>query len=326
MDVSFDPACGEDSRRIRAFHGELMLLPPTPASLALVELARDQIEAAFMPHHPQQAHKALAVTETVEVLRRLKPSFIHDPHTRTRLQCLLLDMGCDPGKTFQDVPRLRVAYPANYLTTGIAYAHHPHRDTWYSAPPCQLNWWMPIYDFDANQGMAFHPRYWQEAVQNTSADFNYYRWNADGRKNAAQHVKSDTRRQPGATQPLDLEPAVRFVVPAGGLILFSAAQLHSTVRNETSVARWSIDFRTVNIDDLVNRRGPPMSDSASTGTSLRDFRRVADFAAMPDEIVAMYDDDSQTREGIAVFAPSTGAAVATGGSERTAAPQPVPTD
>jgi hypothetical protein len=282
----------------------LTILPPSAASLALVKHARDQIEAAFAPRHPQQAHEELDVTETVEILARLKPQFIHHPQTRSQLQRLLIDAGCDRHQTYQDVPRLRVAYPADYLTAGLAYAHHPHRDTWYSAPLCQLNWWMPIYDFDANQGMAFHPRYWGASIKNNSADFNYYRWNADGRKNAAQHVKSDARAQPHAVEPLDLEPDVRLVVPAGGIILFSGTHLHSTVRNETARARWSIDFRTVNIDDLANGRGPLASDSASTGTSLRDFRRVADFAPMPDEIVALYDD-TPVSEGVAVFAPGT---------------------
>jgi hypothetical protein len=302
VDISFNRAGSDEDRRRRVYRGELTILPPSPSSLALVEDARDQIEAAFAPRHPQHAHKELAVTEAVEILARLKPQFIHDSRTRDRLQRLLVDVGCDPHQTFQDVPRLRVAYPADYLTTGLAYAHHPHRDTWYSAPLCQLNWWMPIYDFDASQGMAFHPRHWGASIKNSSAHFNYYRWNADGRKNAAQHVKSDTRVQPRAEETLELEPAVRLVVPAGGIILFSAAHLHSTVRNETSLARWSIDFRTVNIDDLANRRGPSASDSASTGTSLRDFRRMADFAPMPDEIVAMYDD-APVSEGVAVFSP-----------------------
>src|SRR6267143_3543668 len=151
---------------------------------------------------------------------------------------------------------------------------------------------MPIYDFEANQGMAFHPRYWGVPTKNSSGDFNYYRWNADGRKNAARHVKSDTRVQPHATETLDLEPCVRLVVPPGGIILFSGAQMHSTVRNETALARWSIDFRTVNLDDLADRRGLLTADSASTGTSLRDFRRVMDLKAMPEEIVAMYDNAS----------------------------------
>jgi hypothetical protein len=253
MDISFNPAGGDEGHRLRTYQGELTILPPSPASCALVEFARDQIEAAFAPCHPQHAHGELAATETVEILARLKPQFIHDPLTRNRPQGLLVDVGCDPHRTFQDVPRLRVAYPANYLTTGLAYAHHPHRDTWYSAPLCQLNWWMPIYDFDANQGMAFHPRYLGTSIKNSSADFNYYRWNAVGRKNAAQHVKSDTRVQPrrGAARTR----ACRALGRAGGRhhpVLWRASA--STVRNETSLARWSIDFRTVNVDDLANRR------------------------------------------------------------------------
>ena len=39
----------------------------------MVDLARDQIEAAFAPRHPKHAHKELAVTESVEILARLKP-------------------------------------------------------------------------------------------------------------------------------------------------------------------------------------------------------------------------------------------------------------
>jgi Phytanoyl-CoA dioxygenase (PhyH) len=307
MDISFGAAESDESRRARAYRGALIVVPPSPASRALVEHAREHIEASFEPRDPRLAHEELAVTDAVNVLSRLKPQFIHDPKTTKLLQALLVEMECDPYRTFQDVPRLRVAYPASYLSTGIAYAHHPHRDTWYSAPACQLNWWMPIYDFEADQGMAFHPNYWGVETRNSSSGFNYYRWNADGRKNAAQHVKSDTRVQPHAEETLELEPSVRLVVPAGGLIVFSAAQLHSTVRNQTSVARWSIDFRTVNLDDLGAGRGPVTADSASTGTSLRDFRRVMDLAPMPEEIVALHDTASVS-DGVAVYKPAVNGA------------------
>jgi hypothetical protein len=299
MDIHLDSG-DDEMRRLHCYAGDLTIRPPSSASLALVEFARTMIEAGFAPLHPQKAHGKLPVAEAVHILARLKPSFIHHKETRALLSQLLLELGCDAHRTYQDVPRLRVAYPADYLTTGIAYAHHPHRDTWYAAPVSQLNWWMPIYDFEATQGMAFHPRYWSQSIKNSSADFNYYRWNADGRKNAAEHVKSDTRVQPQAQEPLTLEPSVRLVVPAGGLIVFSAAQLHSTVRNETMLARWSIDFRTVNLDDLTAHRGPQSSDSASTGTSLRDFRRLADGESMLDAVIAMFDDGS-ARDGIAVY-------------------------
>ena len=115
---------------------------------------------------------------------------------------------------------MRSAYPSDFLTSGIAYAFHPHRDMWYSAPFCQLNWWIPIYPLQPNNCMGFYPRYFDEGVANNSEIYNYYEWNEKSRATAAQHVKSDTRQQPKAQQ--ELEPVtVRFLPPPGGIILFS---------------------------------------------------------------------------------------------------------
>ena len=76
-------------------------------------------------------------------------------------------------------------------------------------------------------------------------------------------------------------------------MLFSAAQLHSTVPNTCDVTRYSIDFRTVNLDDLINRCGAPNVDSACTGTTLRDYIRASDFTRLPDEVVALYLDGTE---------------------------------
>jgi hypothetical protein len=302
--VFFDPQRDDEAWRKMIYAGDIIILSPTSEMLELVEHTRRMIEDAFAPLDPQYAHRNLAVERCVEILSVLKPSYIHHPRTKELIQRVLSAFGCSPQKTYQDVPRLRCAFPKDYLTTGIAYAHHPHRDTWYSAPMCQFNWWAPIYEFAAENGMAFHPRYWDRGVKNGSGDFNYYRWNAESRKNAAQHIGRDTRVQPHAEEPLELEPEARFVVPPGGAIIFSGAQLHSTVPNTTDVVRWSIDFRTINIDDAANKRGAPNTDSASTGTSLRDFLRVADLAEVPAEIVAAYDDGIPI-DGLAVFRPET---------------------
>jgi hypothetical protein len=111
--------------------------------------------------------------------------------------------------------------------------------------------------------------------------------------------------QPHAEEALELEPEVRYVAPPGGVIVFSGAQLHSTVPNTTNMVRWSIDFRTVNIDDVIQRRGAPNPDTASTGTSLRDFLRAADLAPIPEDIVARYDDGIP-QGGVAVYRPERG--------------------
>lgn len=107
------------------------------------------------------------------------------------------------------------------------------------------------------------------------------------------------------------------MVPVGGIILFSADHLHSTVRNDTALARWSIDFRTVDLDDVLARRGAPACDSACSGTSLRDFKRMEDFEPMPADAVAMYDDGS-TSDGVAVFAPGAATPETTAVPETTA--------
>ena len=300
--VLFDPPADDVAWRDKIYGGDIIILSPTREMRALVEHTRAMVEEAFAPVDPERAHEALPVERTVEILTKLKPGYIHHPHTKELIQRALAAFGCLPEKTYQDVPRLRCAFPSHYLTTGIAYAHHPHRDTWYSAPACQFNWWMPIYPFLSQNGMAFHPRYWGRAIKNGSGDFNYYRWNAESRKNAAKHIGRDTRVQPHAEEPIELEPEVRFVVPPGGVIVFSGAQLHSTVENRTNLVRWSIDFRTVNIDDVTAKRGAPNADSFSTGTSLRDFLRVADLASIPDDVIAGYDDGLPPG-GVAVYKP-----------------------
>ena len=80
-------------------------------------------------------------------------------------------------------------------------------------------------------------------------------WNKDNRKNAAKHIKTDTRDQPRPEEPVELDPQTRLVCKVGGIILFSGSQLHSTVPNSAGRARFSIDFRTVHLDDVAARNG-----------------------------------------------------------------------
>jgi hypothetical protein len=113
----------------------------------------------------------------------------------------------------------------------------------------------------------------------------------ESRHSAAQHVKNDTRIQPRSEEPIELEPAIRLIAKVAGIYLFSAAQLHSTVANTSNVTRYSIDFRTVNIDDVCSRGGAPNIDSACTGTTMRDYLRASDLQHIREDIVALYDTD-----------------------------------
>jgi hypothetical protein len=84
---------------------------------------------------------------------------------------------------------------------------------------------------------------------------------------------------------------MRVVCPVGGSILFSGAHMHSTVPNDSGYTRFSIDFRTVNRDDVAEGKGAPNIDSACTGTSLRDFPSGTDLTRLPESLVARYDTE-----------------------------------
>lgn len=293
--IYHDAALSDDERREKLFEGQLFVFSPTPSAVALCAHARELIQEAFGDLDPPTAQDSLPVEEYAAILAELKPKFIHHPKSKEHIQGLLRELGCDLDKVYFDVPRMRTATAGGYLTSGIAYAFHPHRDTWYSAPQCQLNWWLPIYEVESDNVMAFHPRYWEQPVRNSSRDYNYYEWNASSRGEAAKHIKKDTRKQPKAEEPLEADPQIRVVTPVGGVLVFSAAQLHSTVDNTSARTRFSIDFRTVQIDDLEERRGAPNRDSECTGTTLRDYLRASDLSHVPDELVDAYDDETHER-------------------------------
>lgn len=293
-------------RRERLYSGQLFLYTPTRETTALRDFAAGMIEAAFHPHDPVTAQFDMPVERFVEIFGPLKPTFIHHPETKRLMRDALASFGCDLAETYLDVPRLRGVTSDAYLTAGVGYAHPLHRDTWWSAPLAQINWWLPIYEFESDSSMAFHPPYWASGVENHSEDFNYYEWNAVGRAQAAKHVHEDTRVQPHPPEDLDRDPQIRFVVPPGGLVVFSGAQMHSTVPNTSGRSRFSIDFRTVNCVDLEAGLSAPNVDSFPQGTSLRDFRRMTDGEQLPAELVARYDSGEVPDGAVLVFNPEEG--------------------
>ena len=307
--ILYDVDISDDVRRRQLYDGQLFVYSKRASIVAFTDFAKSMIEDSFGGIDPRVAQDSMEVQQYADLLAKLKPAFIHHPESKQHLRNILEDLGCDLEKTYFDVPRMRSSTSDGYLTTGIAYAWHPHRDTWYSAPGCQINWWLPIYDIESDNAMAFHPRYWSVPVQNSSSGYNYYTWNKLHRgESVAKLINSDPRPLPRATEQMELDPQVRLICPVGGIILFSAAQMHSSVPNTSGVTRFSIDFRTVHLDDAAEKQGAPNLDSACSGTVMRDFLRGADLSRVPDEIIALYDDGTSDN-GELIFAPKTLGAV-----------------
>jgi hypothetical protein len=287
--VHYDAALTDDARRALIYSGDLFVYSPTDPSRELVDFAKTLLDELFEGKDPEAAQHDMPVDEYARLLGEFKPRFIHHPECKRLLPKMLEAVGCDLTKTYFDVPRMRTATSDNYLTTGIAFAFHPHRDTWYSAPFCQVNWWMPIYPISHDNCMAFHPRYWKQPVRNSSSIYNYQEWNRASRFNAAQQIGTDTRPQPKALETVELDPDVRLLPSPGGMLIFSGAQLHSTVPNTSGRTRFSIDFRSVNVDDARAVRGAPNVDSYCTGTTMGDYLRCTDLSNLPTDATAAYE-------------------------------------
>lgn len=229
-------------------------------------------------------HEHIEPAEMAKILGVWKPRFIHSERSKKLVRAVIEEAGFPPEETHYDLPKPRTSFPVGHLNTGVAFAFPWRRDAWYSAPAQQINWWLPIFGVREDNAMSFDPNGFGRAVPNSSDTFDYYENNAS-RLTTASQVTRERQARPGA---IDHKPDQELVVlPAPGqVLLFSGAQLHASTPNTSGRARYSVDFRTVSVPDLVAGRGAPLVDVNCTGTAIRDFVNVADESRFDEELVA----------------------------------------
>jgi hypothetical protein len=282
MTIFVDPAVTADELRQRLYGGNLVILTRLRAVSDFVEYAREQLTELFRPYDPEHAHEYFEPAEMAKMLGAWKPRFIHAERSETLVRDIIREV-FPAESTHYDVPKPRTSFPVGHLTTGVAFAFPWHRDAWYSAPAQQVNWWLPIFPARDDNAMSFDLPFFNRAVPNSSDAFDYYRNNTQ-RHTTATSVTREQQARPGA---IDHQPVDDLVVlpSPGSVLLFSGAQLHASTPNTSGLARYSVDFRTVDVNDLKAGRGAPLVDVHCTGTAIRDFHNVADGSAFDEELV-----------------------------------------
>ena len=253
----------------------------------MLDYTRDQLVALFKPYDPERVHEYIDKVKMAKLLGSWKPEFIHASRSKELVCDVIKEAGFSAEGTHYDLPKPRTSFPADHLTTGIAYSFPWHRDTWYSAPAQQINWWLPVFDVREDNAMRFDPLNFDRPVPNTSAEFDYYQ-QQPARLTTASQVSSERQVRPAARHHSPGDALVVLPTP-GSVMLFSGAQLHASIPNTSGRARFSLDFRTVDVADVFAGRGAPTVDVACTGTAIRDFRRVRDGAPFDEEsVVRLY--------------------------------------
>jgi len=282
-DFLIDPDLTPAELRGALYDGNLVLLTRLRSLAELVEHVREELTGLFAPHDPRHVHEHVSPAEMAKVLGAWKPRFIHAERSRKLVREIVQEAGFPAAHTHFDLPKPRTSFPVGHLTTGVAFAFPWHRDVWYSAPAQQVNWWLPVFPVRPDNAMAFDLTKFGRAVPNTSGDFDYYRNNVS-RLSTATQVKKERQARPAATGH-DPEHSLTPVPSPGQVLLFSGAQLHKSVPNTSGLARFSVDFRTVDTTDLMAGRGAPLPDVACTGTAIRDFISVADEGSFDEQLV-----------------------------------------
>jgi len=287
-----DAPLTDAERGARLFRGELIVFRRLPAVTELVAWTDALVREGLGGDDPATRHRGLERESWRTRVASLQTRFRRDPTPARLFAQALVQIGADPGQTFRDRLGLRVVPPGDRLAGGRMSRTHPHRDTWGSNLPQQVNWWLPVYPLAPGRTLAVYPAYWNRPIANSCAEWSF------------EALIAHRRRHPGAltdgyptvphpTEPVDTASELRVRLDPGDLLCFSSAHLHGSVPNDTGRTRFSVETRTVSLPDLRAGGGAPDVDGGGGPPRLEWFRRVTDGAPLA-EIVADRADRGRT--------------------------------
>ena len=80
--------------------------------------------------------------------------------------------------------------------------------------------------------------------------------------------------EPKAKETIDESWIIKLVIESGDVLNFARAQLHASVPNTTDAARYSVEMRTLSLEDINQGRAAPNIDNAGTPI-YHWFKRIA---------------------------------------------------
>lgn len=257
------------------YAGEVFLLPGNQTTQVLIEAVDALLQESLGPR-PREAQFALSNEELFRRIGQLRRALYLEPRFHAAVQAVLTAYGFPVASTAFDPLRLRVVAHEGDKNPQAAPVYYAHRDTWYAHPQCQLTFWIAMHDVSPEETFLFYPDFFNAAVPNNSEIFNYDDWVRDGwdLKIGWQRKGTDPASlYPGVTRHVEPATQVGFAARAGDLLIFSGQHFHQTRPNRSGRTRFSLDFRSADLDDAAAGRGAPNADNRSRGSVLRDYVR-----------------------------------------------------
>lgn len=256
------------------FRGELLVFKDVPQLAELRELTTSMVETELEGRDPERPTVGSRLGDDPAGVVELQRRFRREPLVGSAFRGALAQVGVDTERAYWDWLHLRVQLPAEKAAADGGGTLGPHRDTWSSNVYEQTNWWTPIFPVDADRTIAFYPAYWSRPIGNTSAEWDLEAIRA--RRAGSQGDGNDVPIVPEPSEPVDAASELRLVIEPGDLLCFSAAHLHASVPNTSGRTRFSVEVRTVHVDDVRLGRQAPNLDSRAPRRPLEWFRRIPD--------------------------------------------------
>jgi len=257
-----------DRRRSDLVFDGALLVFRSVVRLGAFHAETDALIRAALGDDPERAQLGSVPEEFAAEVSALQRRYRKHPAVRDAFLSVLHEVGMDSATAYWDWLYLRVQPHADQTPGGTLGVH---RDTWSSNVLAQTNWWTPIYPITAERTVAFYPTYWKRPVPNTSAG-----WDLD-----QPHGRPLV---PIPRGPVDNAGEVRIVIEPGDLLCFSGAHLHASVPNTSGVTRFSVEVRTVGLDDVRQARGAPDIDGRAPHIAWRWFTQLAGDGSLTDVV------------------------------------------
>jgi len=255
------------------YAGELFLFDPTDASRAMVEAVREVLHAG-LGEQPREAQAGLSEEAFFERVGAIRKELYLEERFRQLVRGVLEAEGLNPAKVAFDPLKLRAVSSGGHHNPRAAAIYYPHRDVWYGHPRGLVNCWIPLDDLEAEETFVFYPERFDQPVPNDSEIFDYDEWARPGSSLRIGWQDRDAglrARYPSVVGPVEGGPEVGFACRRGQVLLFSGAQFHRTLPQNTGRTRFSIDFRMVDLDDHRAGRGARNVDNRSRGSAVPDY-------------------------------------------------------
>lgn len=267
-----------------AYAGEILRFSDLPSMRTLAGWAQDFCRDQFGLPDPQQLHRVLAGDALVQSVQTARKAFAKAAEPRQLVERIFAESGLNLADLASDRIILRIQPPlVGANASGLSVQMAPlalHRDTWATNLYAQINWWAPVFPIEPNRTMNLYPELWTKPLPNDSADFDLPRTMARGRENMAAMRANDI--VPHATVQMDTRSALPVLIAPGEICAFSGQHAHASVINNSDFTRFSIDVRTISIDDVRTGRGAPNMDGAAPWIAHRLFKRCGDRTPLGD--------------------------------------------